>query len=275
MPEMQGSPFFTTALRYTGSVGFYSLERPRMPSGSVCETPPRRLQSHIPGPSRKHNPTMPSQLPLFPLGTVLFPGMPLPLRIFERRYLKMLADRREFDPAFGVVLIRGGREVGDIPQVSAIGTTASLDSLESRPDGTLEIGVIGRERFGIDFVDWSGDYPVATISEISSTDASTTESEPLLAETGAMFNRFVGGVAALYDRRFSTWVKPEDASSAVYDLASRLPLHTWERQAILDNRDTASQLREVNRLVRRELALLRAGTGGRVVNHPGGLFTVN
>ena len=87
---------------------------------------------------------MPSQLPLFPLGTVLFPGMPLPLRIFERRYLKMLADRREFEPAFGVVLIRGGREVGEIPQVSAIGTTASLDSLESRPDGTLEIRGIGR-----------------------------------------------------------------------------------------------------------------------------------
>lgn len=187
----------------------------------------------------------------------------------------MLADRREFDPAFGVVLIRGGREVGEIPQVSAIGTTASLDSLESRPDGTLEIRVIGRERFGIDFIDWSGDYPAATISEISGTDASATESEPLLAETGAMFNRFVGGVAALYDRRFSTWIKPEDASSAVYDLAARLPLHTWERQAILDNRDTASQLREVNRLVRRELALLKAGTGGRVVNHPGGLFTVN
>ena len=218
---------------------------------------------------------MPSQLPLFPLGTVLFPGMPLPLRIFERRYLTMLADRQQSDPAFGVVLIQGGREVGEIPQVSMIGTTASLESLESRPDGTLEIGVTGGERFAIEFIDWTGDYPVATIAEISGTDVPANESEPLLAETGAMFNRFVGGVASLYDRRFSTWHKPEDASAAVYDLASRLPLHTWERQAILDDRDTASQLREVNRLVRRELALLRAGTGGRVINHPGGLFTVN
>ncbi|CAA9567707.1 MAG: Uncharacterized protein, similar to the N-terminal domain of Lon protease [uncultured Thermomicrobiales bacterium] len=218
---------------------------------------------------------MPSQLPLFPLGTVLFPGMPLPLRIFERRYLTMLSDRRESSPAFGVVLIRGGQEVGEIPQVSMIGTTANLESLETRPDGTLEIAVSGGERFGIEFIDWSGDYPVATISAISGTEVPPSETGPLLARTGAMFNRFVGGVAALYDRRFSTWTEPEDVASAVYDLASRLPLHTWERQAILDDPDTASQLREVNRLVRRELALLRAGTGGRVVNHPGGLFTVN
>lgn len=218
---------------------------------------------------------MPSQLPLFPLGTVLFPGMPLPLRIFERRYLAMLADRRESEPAFGIVLIRGGREVGDMPQVSTTGTTARLETVQSRADGTMEIEVIGERRFEVEYVDWSGDYAIATVSDIADMEVATSETAALLAETGAMFNRFVGGVAALYDRRFSTWIEPDDAPSAVYDLASRLPLQTWERQAILDDRDTASQVREINRLVRRELALLKAGTGGRVVNHPGGLFTSN
>lgn len=218
---------------------------------------------------------MPSQLPLFPLGTVLFPGMPLPLRIFEPRYLAMLADRRESDPAFGIVLIRGGLEVGEIPQVSTIGTTAGLELVDPRPDGTIAIEVIGRRRFEIEHIDWSGAYARATISEITDVERAGENTASLLAETGAMFNRFVGGVAALYDRRFTTWTEPEDTASAVYDLASRLPLHTWERQAILDDRDTTSQLREVNRLVRRELALLEAGTGGRAINHPGGMFTSN
>ncbi len=218
---------------------------------------------------------MPSQLPLFPLGTVLFPGMPLPLRIFERRYLRMLEDRPVVNPAFGIVLIRGGQEVGEIPQVATIGTTANLERVEARSDGTLEIEVMGGSRFAIEEIDWSGDYAVATVSGISGTAAPAAATGPLLTETGAIFNRFVGSVAALYDRRFSTWAEPDDPADAVYDLASRLPLHTWERQAILEDQDTASQLREVNRLVRREFALLRAGTGGRVVNHPGGLFTSN
>ena len=149
-----------------------------------------------------------------------------------------------------------------MPQVWTTGTTARLETVQSRADGTMEIEVIGERRFEVEYVDWSGDYAVATISDIADMEVATSETAALLAETGAMFNRFVGGVAALYDRRFSTWIEPDDASSAVYDLASRLPLHTWERQAILDDRDTASQVREINRLVRRELALLKAGTGG-------------
>lgn len=218
---------------------------------------------------------MPDLLPLFPLGTVLFPGMPLPLRIFEPRYLAMLQASRGSDPAFGVVLIRSGREVGEVPQIFSVGTTARLEHLETRPDGTLDIAVVGVQRFAIEAVDWSGAYGTAVVGEVDGAAASLDEAGHLIAETGAMFNRFVGGVAALYRRRFDTWAAPDDAASAVYDLASRLPLHTWERQAILEDPDTMSQLREVNRLVRRELAFLRAGIGGRAVNHPGGPFTSN
>lgn len=219
--------------------------------------------------------TMPSQLPLFPLGTVLFPGMPLPLRIFEQRYLRMLADRRDSDPVFGVILIKSGLEVGTVPQVSSIGTTARLEGCETRPDGTLDVSVVGVRRFGVQDIDWTGPYGMATAVEIEGILTSPELVKPLLEETGALFNRFVSGVAALYGRRFGNWSAPPNAATAVYDLASRLPLHTWERQAILEDPDTFTQLQEVNRLVRRELALLKAGTGGRAVNHPGGLFTSN
>lgn len=187
----------------------------------------------------------------------------------------MLEDYRESDPVFGVVLIQSGAEVGAIPRISSIGTTARLESMDARPDGTLTIAVIGVRRFAIQDVDWSGAYGTANVGDVEGPAATRDEARPLLAETGAMFNRFVAGVASLYGRRFRTWTEPEDPVSAVYDLASRLPLHTWERQAILEDPDPLRQLREVNRLVRRELALLKAGTGGRAINHPGSLFTSN
>ena len=89
------------------------------------------------------------QLPLFPLGTVLFPGGPLSLRIFEPRYLDMTRSCLRSSTPFGVVLILEGAEVGDIVSVAPLGTSARLVDFDTLPDGLLGIVCMGEQRFQV------------------------------------------------------------------------------------------------------------------------------
>jgi uncharacterized protein len=91
-----------------------------------------------------------SAIPLFPLGIVLFPGGPLPLRIFETRYIDMVRRCMRESHGFGVVLIREGREVGtQETEVYDIGTMAEIVDFHQLSDGLLGITCVGRERFRI------------------------------------------------------------------------------------------------------------------------------
>jgi Lon protease-like protein len=88
-------------------------------------------------------------IPLFPLHAVLFPGGPLALRIFESRYLDMVSRCLREGRGFGVVLIREGREVGEVPLVYEIGTLGRISDWEQRRDGLLGITFSGEQRFRI------------------------------------------------------------------------------------------------------------------------------
>lgn len=88
-------------------------------------------------------------LPLFPLGTVLFPGGILPLRIFETRYIDMVRKCLRTETGFGVCTIREGGEVGTAAQVYPVGTRAMIADWEGRSDGLLGITARGEERFRI------------------------------------------------------------------------------------------------------------------------------
>lgn len=106
------------------------------------------------------------QLPMFPLGSVLFPHMPLPLRVFEPRYLALLADILGDDPAeFGVVLIERGSEVGGGDHRTSIGTVASVGQLDSAGESVLLIAQGGRR---IRVTGWLEDapYPRADVEEL-------------------------------------------------------------------------------------------------------------
>lgn len=92
-------------------------------------------------------------LPLFPLGTVLFPGGILPLRIFEVRYLDMIGKCRKADVPFGVVSLTSGTEVrkagAGAESFSAVGTLASIREFESPQSGLLQIECLGTQRFRV------------------------------------------------------------------------------------------------------------------------------
>lgn len=88
-------------------------------------------------------------IPIFPLNSVLFPGGPLALRIFEARYLDMVSRCLRDESGFGVALIREGKEVGKAADVYDVGTLGYISYWEQRKDGLLGITVTGAQRFRI------------------------------------------------------------------------------------------------------------------------------
>ena len=93
------------------------------------------------------------ELPLFPLHTVLCPGVALPLHIFEERYRAMVARCLDTGRPFGVVLIRDGREVGGGPtSIATVGTIAEIREAGKFADGRYELLVVGARRFRIESV---------------------------------------------------------------------------------------------------------------------------
>jgi Lon protease-like protein len=116
-------------------------------------------------------------LPLFPLGTVLFPGMILPLRVFEERYRQMVADllaKPEAAREFGVVAIRKGREVAtdsapdsdSVPELHEIGCVARLRESTRHPDGRFDLVSIGTRRFRLLRTDDSLPYYQGEVEEL-------------------------------------------------------------------------------------------------------------
>jgi len=88
-------------------------------------------------------------IPLFPLNTVLFPGGPLPLRVFEPRYLDMISHAMKTDIPIGVVLIKNGDEVGPAPEIYNVGTLSDITYWHKRSDGLLGITLTASQRFKI------------------------------------------------------------------------------------------------------------------------------
>src|SRR3982751_2871548 len=86
-------------------------------------------------------------LPIFPLNTVLFPGMPLKLHIFEERYKLMISRCYQSGQPFGVALIKSGQDVGGRAEPFMVGCTAIISEMEPLPGGRMNIVAVGRERF--------------------------------------------------------------------------------------------------------------------------------
>lgn len=222
---------------------------------------------------------MTESLPLFPLGTVLFPGMLLPLHVFEERYRALMREQEGQDPVFGVVLTRQGREVGDRPEIHQLGTAATLVGSGRYPDGSSDIVVLGGRRFRVVTEDWSASYLRADIEWLDEHVGASPEADDLgmvATEVARLFERFLDALERVTAVTLPREALPEDPRDLAYSLCSRLPLHTWERQSLLAAASDFERLSALATLLRRERDLLvMTGVGGATVSHPGAHLTVN
>jgi Lon protease-like protein len=202
-------------------------------------------------------------LPIFPLSTVLFPGVTLPLHIFEERYRSLVSSLLEQpegdDRAFGIVAIREGYEVGSrgVHSVQRLGCSARLTSVQPYDDGRFDIEVVGHRRFRVDALDTGGEFlvgEVAWLDEPTGDGASEAAARALQA-----FEAYRGVLAELSGRQIATVVGvPVDPTVLSYELAAACLLTQQDRQALLEADDSAARLRLATQTMFAEIAAMRA-----------------
>ena len=209
---------------------------------------------------------MSRELPLFPLGTVLFPGATLPLRIFEDRYKEMLRHCLDNDRRFGVVLIREGVEAGGAATPYDVGTVARITDIGAPSRGSLPISVVGEQRLRILKLDRSMSYLSGEIEVLEEDDGSTVDQD-ILGQAVSEAQRFLSTMLAAQGAWHSAMRIPNDALVLSYFigiLANSAPERS--RQRLLAADDTTARLQAGIALLeeetrRFEASIMRTGPG--------------
>jgi len=180
-----------------------------------------------------------SDIPLFPLATVLFPGGPLELRIFEPRYLDLVRECTRADSCFGVCLILGGSETGAPAVPAAIGTLARITDFYTHAEGILGICAEGGARFRVEQARARADGQLRGR-------VACWPDEPVLP-VPPEFGLLVTILRRLVEQMAPPW---KDAAEPCYDdagwvsfrMAELLPLDGSERQQLLEMADPLERL---------------------------------
>jgi hypothetical protein len=178
-----------------------------------------------------------ASIPLFPLNMVLFPAGPLPLRIFEVRYLDMVGRCMRESTEFGVALIRSGREAGPAQTVD-VGTMASIVDFNPLADGLLGITCLGRRRFRIRSRSVQADG-------LNLADIERLDDEPAAAvpERHARLSSLLKDVLPQLGEIYADMpMRLEDASWVGHRLAEILPIPLADKQTYLEMSDPIQRL---------------------------------
>ena len=193
------------------------------------------------------------KLPLFPLNTVLFPGMPISLHIFEERYRLMIARCLEQKTPFGVVLLRAGTETDSNAIPHFVGTTAQISDGVRLEDGRYYLVATGQRRFRIQYVVQRQPYNIGSVSYLP--EESSTASVESANELRSFYTRYWGALAAATGHRQQPETPPEDVIELTYWMAHRMKVDNSYKQRWLEA-DVATRIREMTAALRSELALL-------------------
>jgi len=201
-------------------------------------------------------------MPLFPLGTVLFPGLLLPLHVFEERYRQMVRDlMAEPEPRrFGVIAIREGRETG-VDGVSAlyeVGCTATVRQVVELEDGRFYVVTVGTQRFRVAEVDRTQPYltgRVDLLPEDTGDDAAAQEAAQAVQNA---FRTYLGVLTAQGATQVTTPKLPDEPVQLSYLVAATVIADLSDKQALLAQPDAVRRLTSERALLSRENAMLRS-----------------
>lgn len=209
-------------------------------------------------------------LPLFPLNTVLYPGIPLPLHVFEPRYRLLVRALLDGDGPrrFGVVAIRRGLEVGDPrPDLHDVGCVADVRQVEAHDDGRYDLVTVGGPRFVLRDTDDALPYLRGSVTYLPD-----PEGDDAARRLAAATEAYAGYCRALDAEETAPELPEDDPVLASYVVAAAMRLDLPDKQALLAVPDAATRLRRETALLRRETALVHA-TPDAVPAH--GPFSLN
>lgn len=183
-------------------------------------------------------------IPLFPLSTVLFPGGPLPLRIFESRYIDMISHCMKNEVPFGVLLIRDGQETGPAT-THDVGTLARITDWYQGSDGLLGVTAIGGQRFRL-----LSSHRQDDGLNIGSIELIDDEPELTLPREYRALPKILDSVLDDLGRLYESLERrPGDAVWLTYRFIEILPIDLEQKQHCLESSDTLARLRLVDELV--------------------------
>ncbi|MFI0349621.1 LON peptidase substrate-binding domain-containing protein [Actinomadura sp. 9N407] len=203
---------------------------------------------------------MTERLPLFPLGTVLFPGLVLPLHLFEERYRLLVRDllERPEPRRLGIVGIELGHEVGDTAglRLAEVGCVAEIHDVNGHPDGRYDIVTIGAARFRIKELDRALPYLRGEVEFLPEDPGA--KPGPAVLRVKALFQLYRRRLAAVGAEVAEPVELPDDPVRLSYLVAAAVVLDGHDKQRLLEAEDATIRLRAVQDLLARENRLLSA-----------------
>ena len=207
---------------------------------------------------------MGEMLPLFPLGAVLYPGMLLPLHIFEERYRQLVGDLLDgTEPRrFGVIAIRKGRETGidGVHSLYKVGCTATLRRVERHDDGRFNIVTVGTQRFRLLRLDQTRPYLQGEVEMLFEEPADPTAAGPAVGVIQAAFREYLDALTEWGGAKVRLEELPDEPELLSFIVAAAMVIDLPERQAMLAESDTLRRLAMQRALLSRETSMLRATT---------------
>jgi uncharacterized protein len=200
-------------------------------------------------------------LPLFPLGTVLFPGALMPLHIFEPRYRVLIRRCVERQHPFGIVLIRSGAEVGATAEPYDVGTEAKIVAESQLPDGRSYIVTRGERRFAVEgLIADAEPYLVGQVRYLEEPEGDRAADHASIAREA--LGAYLLAVVALTDdsrgeRALAEELREAEPSDLAYRIAGSLAVDAIQQQALLELETASARLEEETRILNRETELLR------------------
>jgi Lon protease-like protein len=207
---------------------------------------------------------MTDTLPLFPLGTVLFPGMLLPLNIFEDRYKQLVRDLLDGpEPRrFGVIAIKKGRETGveGVSSLYEVGCTATLRETEGNDDGGYEVVAVGTQRFRLDTVDESRAYLQGEVEFLAEDEGDSAAAGRAAHLVAGAFQAYLDVLTAQGLAQVNVPEVPEEPVLLSYLVAASMIIDLPDRQALLAEPDSLSRLTAERAMLVHETTMLQTLT---------------
>jgi len=192
-------------------------------------------------------------LPLFPLPVVLFPGMPMPLHIFEPRYRAMLTDIRAGNNLFGLSYFDKDTSQKDVPPAGHVGCVAEVSETQALPDGRSNILAIGIIRYEVEeYVERDNPYLVARVNYFEDDENQEEAVANNAREVAGMFMRVANSIRIINDERGSLPdISDTEPQKLSFLVAAALEIEAEKKQELLELRSTGERLNRLGDVLAR------------------------